>query len=95
MSDVLGYLVRFAKEGAEVIAADIAGGGALPDGVSHVPYDVTDEAAVISTFEDLSSRWDKLDVLVNATARRRMAILEHEHEIDGRPANIERVRTIA
>ena len=59
---------RFAKEGAEVVAADIAGGGALPDGVSHMAYDVTDEKAVVATFSELSARWDKLDVLVNAAA---------------------------
>lgn len=59
---------RFAKEGAEVVAADIAGSGTLPDGVTHVPFDVTDESAVVSTFADLASRWDKLDILVNAAA---------------------------
>ncbi len=59
---------RFAKEGAEVIAADIASSGALPDGVSYAPFDVTDEGAVISTFSDLASRWEKLDILVNAAA---------------------------
>ncbi len=59
---------RFAKEGAQVVAADIAGGGDLPDGVTHVPYDVTDEKAVVAAFSDLASRWDKLDILVNAAA---------------------------
>ena len=59
---------RFAKEGAQVVAADIAGAGALPDGVSHVAYDVTDEGAVVGAFCDLASRWDKLDILVNAAA---------------------------
>lgn len=68
---------RFAKEGAEVVAADIAGGGALPDGVSHVPYDVTDETAVIGTFEDLSARWGKLDILVNAAAIEIEKTIEH------------------
>ncbi|MEM8686625.1 MAG: SDR family oxidoreductase [Pseudomonadota bacterium] len=59
---------RFAKEGAEVIAADIAGNGALPDGVSHLAYDVTKEEAVKGAFFDLAGRWDKLDILVNAAA---------------------------
>lgn len=59
---------RFAKEGAQVVAADIAGGGDLPDGVTQVPYDVTDEKAVVGAFSDLAARWDKLDILVNAAA---------------------------
>ncbi len=59
---------RFAKEGAQVVAADIAGGGDLPDEVAHVPYDVTDEKTVVDTFSDLAARWDKLDILVNAAA---------------------------
>ena len=59
---------RFAKEGAEVIAADIAGGGVLPDRVARMPYDVTDEDAVVAAFSEVASRWDKLDILVNAAA---------------------------
>ncbi|MCP5084933.1 MAG: SDR family oxidoreductase [Alphaproteobacteria bacterium] len=59
---------RFAKEGAQVVAADIAGGDGLPDCVTHVPYDVTDEKAVIGAFSDLAAQWDKLDILVNAAA---------------------------
>ncbi len=59
---------RFAKEGAEVIAADIAGNGALPEGVSYLAYDVTSEEMVKGAFSDLADRWDKLDILVNAAA---------------------------
>ena len=59
---------RFAREGAEVIAADIAGEGTLPDGVSYLAYDVTKEEAVQGAFSDLAGRWDKLDILVNAAA---------------------------
>ena len=55
---------RFAKEGAQVVAADVAGGDGLPDGVSHLPYDVTEESAVVGAFTELASRWDKLDILV-------------------------------
>ena len=57
---------RFAREGAEVVAADIAEPGALSEGVSWSRYDVTDEAAVRRIFEDLAQRWDSLDILVNA-----------------------------
>ena len=58
---------RFEKEGAEVIAADIAEHhGAVPNAGEFVHFDVTDEARVIATFEDIAKRWDKLDILVNA-----------------------------
>lgn len=57
---------RFAKEGAQVIAADIAESNESTDGVRSLPYDVTDEAKVTQTFDDLSAQWDKLDILVNA-----------------------------
>lgn len=54
---------RFEKEGAEVIAADLSDNGGA--GRFH-SYDVADEAGVSSTFENLASEWDKLDILVNA-----------------------------
>lgn len=57
---------RFAKEGAEVIAADVAEPAALPEGVTWRRYDVTSEAAVRQTFDELGGLWDKLDILVNA-----------------------------
>ena len=57
---------RFAREGADVVAGDISGAGEPPDGVTQLPYDVTDEANVEQTFAALSARWDKLDILVNA-----------------------------
>ena len=59
---------RFAREGAEVVAADLAAPGVLPEGVSYQAFDVTDEARVAGVFEALAARWDKLDVLVNAAA---------------------------
>ncbi|MEM1198639.1 MAG: SDR family oxidoreductase [Pseudomonadota bacterium] len=68
---------RFAKEGAKVIAADIAGEGALPDGVSYLAYDVTSEEVVKGAFFDLSDRWDKLDILVNAAAIEIEKTIEH------------------
>ncbi len=54
---------RFEKEGAQVIAADLAdnrGAGTFRR------FDVTDEAGIISTFADLQNQWGKLDILVNA-----------------------------
>ncbi|MEM7301137.1 MAG: SDR family oxidoreductase [Pseudomonadota bacterium] len=54
---------RFEKEGARVIAADLAdnnGAGTF----QH--FDVTDEAGIIKAFEDLTGNWNKLDILVNA-----------------------------
>jgi meso-butanediol dehydrogenase/(S,S)-butanediol dehydrogenase/diacetyl reductase len=57
---------RFAREGAQVIAADLALQGELADPVEFVEYDVTDESICQNTFEELSQRWDKLDILVNA-----------------------------
>ena len=57
---------RFVAEGARVIAADLQAPASLPDEVEFIEYDVTREDVAISTFEDLASRWDKLDILVNA-----------------------------
>lgn len=57
---------RFATEGARVIAADLSNPGSLPDGVDYVEFDVTNEAVVTSTFDQLSDRWENLDILVNA-----------------------------
>ena len=57
---------RFAREGAEVVAADLHDPAELPDGVSFVDYDVTDETTVQRTFTALGERWPQLDVLVNA-----------------------------
>ncbi len=54
---------RFEKEGASVIAADLAdnqGAGTFR------PYDVTDEAQIIETFGKLAADWGSLDILVNA-----------------------------
>ena len=54
---------RFEKEGAQVVAADLSDNGGAGE---FIRYDVTDEAGIISTFDDLAKRWDKLDILVNA-----------------------------
>lgn len=57
---------RFAREGAQVIAADLLQQGELPDPVEFITYDVTDEKVCQATFMTLTERWDKLDILVNA-----------------------------
>jgi NAD(P)-dependent dehydrogenase (short-subunit alcohol dehydrogenase family) len=57
---------RFAREGAQVIAADLAPPAELPERVEFIAYDVTDEDICRNTFNELAARWDKLDILVNA-----------------------------
>ncbi|MEL6220779.1 MAG: SDR family oxidoreductase [Pseudomonadota bacterium] len=57
---------RFAAEGAQVIAADVAAWPDAPQGIEHRAYDVTDEEAVRSAFARLGAEWDRLDILVNA-----------------------------
>jgi meso-butanediol dehydrogenase/(S,S)-butanediol dehydrogenase/diacetyl reductase len=57
---------RFAREGAQVIAADLATSAELPERVEFIAYDVTDENVCRNTFNELAARWDKLDILVNA-----------------------------
>jgi meso-butanediol dehydrogenase/(S,S)-butanediol dehydrogenase/diacetyl reductase len=57
---------RFAREGAQVIAADLTQQGELSDQVEFAAYDVTDETICQNTFATLAERWDKLDILVNA-----------------------------
>lgn len=57
---------RFAREGAQVIAADLAAPAELPDRVEFIAYDVTDENICRNTFDELAQRRDKLDILVNA-----------------------------
>ena len=58
---------RFAREGATVIAADIAhGDGELPDKVSFKPLDIGDEVACRELMESIKSDHGKLNILVNA-----------------------------
>ncbi len=57
---------RFASEGAKVIAADLAGWDAPPEGVRPVSYDVTDEAAARQAMARIEEHWGRLDILVNA-----------------------------
>jgi NAD(P)-dependent dehydrogenase (short-subunit alcohol dehydrogenase family) len=59
---------RFAREGAEIIAADLQEGSAeQKEWITFVQYDVTSEETVISTFDQLAKNWHKLDILINAT----------------------------
>lgn len=57
---------RFAREGAEVIAADLDPPGELAQDIEFAEYDVTSEAVCETTFMQLSARWERLDILVNA-----------------------------
>jgi meso-butanediol dehydrogenase/(S,S)-butanediol dehydrogenase/diacetyl reductase len=59
---------RFAREGAQVIAADLALAGELPEQVEFLAYDVTDESVCQQSFAALAERWQRLDILVNAAA---------------------------
>ena len=57
---------RFEREGAKVIAADLADNGGGSGGGTFRQFDVTNEAQIIETFDQLASDWGKLDILVNA-----------------------------
>lgn len=57
---------RFAREGAKVIAADLAGWEDAPEGVRVVSYDVTSEDAARDGMARIDQHWGGLDVLVNA-----------------------------
>ena len=61
--------LALAGAGATVILADdaerVAALGDLPDGVSGMPLDVTDEAAVNALAADITARHGGIDILVN------------------------------
>ena len=57
---------RLAREGAEVIALDIATFADPPEGVEPMRCDITSEEQVMRLIADLSERWSRLDILVNA-----------------------------
>ncbi len=57
---------RFAREGAKVIASDLAAWEDAPEGVRVVSYDVTSEDAARDGMARIDQHWGKLDVLVNA-----------------------------
>ncbi len=58
---------RFAKEGAIVYATDVAPPKEeLPDGVSYIRHDVTQEESAIALMEQVNQAHGKLHILVNA-----------------------------
>lgn len=57
---------RFAKEGAEVIAADAADWPDPPEGVRAVRYDAASEDAARDAMARVGRHWGRLDILVNA-----------------------------
>ena len=57
---------RFAREGAKVIAADLAPWEDAPNGVRVVSYDVTSEDAARDGMARIDQHWGGLDILVNA-----------------------------
>ena len=58
---------RFAREGADVIAADLAqGDGDLPEGIGFAQLDVTREDQIRSVMAEIDTGHGRLDVLVNA-----------------------------
>lgn len=57
---------RFAAEGAEVIAADVADWRNPPEGVRTAHHDVTSENAARDAMARVGRDWERLDILVNA-----------------------------
>lgn len=57
---------RFAREGAKVIAADLAPWDDAPEAVRVVSYDVTSEDAARDGMARIDQHWGGLDILVNA-----------------------------
>ena len=57
---------RFAREGAQVVSADLIQRMTPNERIRFVEFDVTLEDHAVSQFESLSKQWDRLDILVNA-----------------------------
>ena len=57
---------RFVKEGAKVVSADLRTHRADTGKVPFSEFDVTDESSAKSLFESIGSKWEQLDILVNA-----------------------------
>ena len=57
---------RFAREGAQVVSADLTQRMTPNERIRFVEFDVTREDHAVSQFESLSKQWDRLDILVNA-----------------------------
>lgn len=58
--------IRFAAEGARVIAADVAPWPDHPEDVRVVDYDVTSQQAATDGMARIARHWGRLDILVNA-----------------------------
>lgn len=63
-----GICKRFSEEGAQVIAADIQGNSHLPSDVQYINVDITQESSVLALMQQISDRFGKLDIVVNAAA---------------------------
>ena len=57
---------RFSREGAKVVAGDLAEWSDPPEGIRAVKYDVTSEDAARDAMQRLEKHWGHLDILVNA-----------------------------
>ena len=57
---------RFAREGAQVVSADLTQRMTPNERIRFVEFDVTREDHAVSQFESLSKQSDRLDILVNA-----------------------------
>ncbi|MEM7212454.1 MAG: SDR family oxidoreductase [Pseudomonadota bacterium] len=57
---------RFAREGARVMAGDLAEWPDAPEEVRVVCYDVTSEEAAKDAMARIATHWGRLDILVNA-----------------------------
>ncbi len=57
---------RFAREGANVLSADLSRHSARQADIRFVEYDVTSEQSAAAVFAALAGEWDRLDILVNA-----------------------------
>lgn len=75
----IGYAIcqRFAAEGARVIAADVQPLASKVDAIEFRQFDVTSESQVQSTFAEIASEWDRLDILVNAAGIEIEKTIEH------------------
>ena len=74
---------RFVREGAQVVAADLAEpGAALPAGAGFLPLDVTAGAAVEDAMAKVDRDFGSLDVLVNCAAIEIEKTIEQTSEAD-------------
>ncbi len=72
----------FAKEGATVIACDVAGGQYEYSNIHFYQLDVTDRNRVKEVVEDVIAKFGKIDVLVNNAGITRDALIQNMTEED-------------